>query len=195
MLAISRPAVALPSASSSMAQASSGALRQQRPGLPDDPLALDLAERDQPRTDTDEVGKRGVEEGEDRIVRADALRFRRCAEDHGLMPLRAPVAHRRGEGRKGPGREDVAIGAEQRAPGLERGLARLPAQLERAGDMVEVHEGVEIACGGATVGVRDRGSVRRHGAIAEPVAAGAPEAARRRRGRLSRSRSRSRRNG
>ena len=109
-----------------------GALGQQRPGLLDDPLALDLAERDQPRTDADEVGKRSVEEGEDCIVRGDSLRFRRCAEDHGLMPLRAPVAHRRGKGRKGGGREDVAIGAEQRAPGLERGLARLPAQLERA---------------------------------------------------------------
>ena len=117
-----------------------------------------------------------MEEGEDRIVRGDSLRLCGGAEDHGLMPLRAPVAHRRGKGRKGLGREDVAIGAEQRAPGLERGLARLPAQLERADDAVEVHEGVEIACGGATVGVRDRGSVRRHGAIAEPVPARALEA-------------------
>ena len=101
MLAISRPAVALPSASSSMAQASSV------PWVSSGQASLMIRwlsiwpSGDQPRTDADEVGKRSVEEGEDCIVRGDSLRLGGGAEDHGLMPLRAPVAHRRGKGRKG----------------------------------------------------------------------------------------------
>ena len=178
MLAISRPAVALPSVSNSMAQASSV------PCVSSGQASLMIRwlwiwpsgiSRAPTLTRLESAAWRKARTASSAAI---PLRFRRCAEDHGLMPLRAPVAHRRGKGRKGGGREDVAIGAEQRAPGLERGLARLPAQLDRAGDMVEVHEGVEIVFGGATVGVRDRGSVRRRGAIAEPVAAGALEARR-----------------
>ena len=118
MLATSRPAVALPSASSSMAQAASAPFREQRPGVADDPLALDLAERDQSRADADEVGEASVQEGEGRLADGDALRLGRRAEDHGLMPLAATLAHRVRERRERLGREDVAIGAQQRAAGL-----------------------------------------------------------------------------
>ena len=178
MLATSRPAVALPRSSIPAAQASSAAPVNSGQAPFDDPLALDLAERDQPRAHAHQVGEAGLKEGQYSIARGDRLRCCRRAEDDGLMPLAATFAHGLGKGRKGLGAKNVAIGAEQRPTGLERGFARFPAQLERAEGLVEGDERVEIARRRVAPGMGGRSPVGRRGTEAEPVPAGALEAGR-----------------